>query len=71
MVGMLRVISDSDNDGSMEATIEAQVASNILTPVTWQQIRDDVAKDKIMMMVTDQISEGFAPDKKLPPSNPR
>ena len=41
MVSMLMVISDSDSDDSMEGAIETQVASNILNPVTWQQIHDD------------------------------
>ena len=66
MVNMIGAVSDSDDsDDSMEVIIEAQVASNVLTPVTWQQIRDEVGRDKIMTMLTDQISEGFPPDKKL------
>ena len=49
----------------LEASIEAQVAANIPKPVTWEQIRDEISKDKIMTMLADQISEGFPPDKKL------
>ena len=54
--------SDEDN---IDLVIEAQVAANIPAPVTWMQIRDEVSKDKIMSMLSNQISEGFPPDKKL------
>ena len=52
-------------DSDIEAGIEAQVAANIPTPLTWQQIRDEVSRDKIMTMLADQITEGFPPDKRL------
>ena len=55
----------TSNEDSMEATIEAQVASNIPTPMTWQQVREEVSRDKIMTMLSDQITEGFLPDRKL------
>ena len=53
------------DEDSMEAAIEAQVASNIPTPMTWQQVREEVSRDKIMTMLSDQITEGFPPDRKL------
>ena len=53
------------DEDSMEAAIEAQVASNIPTPMTWQQVREEVSRDKTMTMLTDQITEGFPPDRKL------
>ena len=49
----------------LEAVLEAQVAANIPTPMTWQQIREEVARDKTMTMLAEQITEGFPPDKKL------
>ena len=49
----------------LEAIIEAEVAANIPTPMTWQQIREEVARDKTMTMLAEQITEGFPPDKKL------
>ena len=49
----------------MDAIIEAQVAANIPKPVTWTQIRDKISKDKIMTMLSDQITNGFPHDRKL------
>ena len=49
----------------MDAIIEAQVAANIPKPVTWTQIRDEISKDKIMTMLSDQITDGFPPNRKL------
>ena len=44
---------------------EAMVAAAMPNPISWQQLRDAVAKDKIMIMLAEQISSGFPPDKKL------
>ena len=52
-------------DGEVDRIIEAQIAANIPAPMTWQQIRDEVSRDKTMTMLADQITEGFPPDKKL------
>ena len=49
----------------MDARIEAQVAASIPKPITWEQIRDEVNRDKVMVMLSDQISDGWPPDKKL------
>ena len=57
--------SDIPDPPHLDAVIEAEIAANIPTPLTWQQVRDEVSKDKIMTMLSDQISEGFPPDKKL------
>ena len=51
--------------GDLEAGLEAMVAAAIPHPITWQQLRDAVAKDKVMTMLSEQISSGFPPDKKL------
>ena len=34
-------------------------------PITWTRLRDHTAKDLVMKMLCDQISNGFPPDKKL------
>ena len=66
VVNVFRVAEvSSDSDMDIEADIEAQVAANVPTPLTWQQIRDEVSKDKIMTMLANQITDGFPPDKKL------
>ena len=53
-------------DGTdMELSIESQVAAAVPAPISWQQIRDEVSRDKIMGLLAAQISEGFPPDKKL------
>ena len=49
----------------MEATIEATVAANTPSPITWEQIRDEVSKDKVMAMLCSQITDGFPPDRRL------
>merc|ERR1712235_55882 len=54
-----------DLEDDMEATIEAQVAAVTPAPLTWQQIRDEVSKDKVMSMLCDQIVDGFPDEKKL------
>ena len=56
---------EDDFEDDMEATIEAQVAAVTPAPLTWQQIRDEVSKDKVMSMLCDQIVDGFPDEKKL------
>ena len=56
---------EDDLEDDMEATIEAQVAAVTPTPLTWQQIRDEFSKDKVMSMLCDQIVDGFPDEKKL------
>ena len=64
MVAMLD--SDSDNDHEdIDTHIEAMVAANVPNPITWQQIRDEVGRDKTMVMLAAQVTEGFPPEKKL------
>ena len=41
------------------------VAANMPHPITWEQLREAVAKDKVMTMLAEQVSSGFPPDKKL------
>ena len=49
----------------LEAGIEAVVAAAMPQPISWQQLRDAVAQDKTMTMLSEQITSGFPPDKKL------
>ena len=41
------------------------VAASMPEPITWGRLRDHSAKDPVMEMLCDQISNGFPPDKKL------
>ena len=54
-----------DGSNEMESAIEATVAANMLHPISWQELRDAVSSDKVMSMLSDQICDGFPPDKKL------
>ena len=54
-----------DSTEDLEAGLEAVVAANIPHPISWQEVREAVACDKVMTMLADQISDGFPPDKKL------
>ena len=67
MVALVNVLAVDNEDSSeveeMESIIESMVAANMPHPVTWQQVRDAVASDKIMAMLLDQITEGFPPEK--------
>ena len=67
LVDMLSPVHSEERDTSaeLEASIEAVVAAHAPQPLSWQQVRDAVAKDKVMAMLSDQISAGFPPDKKL------
>ena len=49
----------------LEAGLEAMVAATMPHPITWEQLREAVAKDKVMTMLAEQVSSGFPPDKKL------
>ena len=49
----------------MDTVIKAQVATNTLAPITWGQVRDEVAKDKVSMMLCSQIVDGVPSEKKL------
>ena len=49
----------------MKSSLEAEVAANMPKPISWQQMRDAVAKDKVMSMLADQIIEGLPPEKKF------
>ena len=62
---LIAMIGEEEGKHNIDLMIEAPVAANIPTPVTWQQIRDKVSKDKIMTILCDQISDGFPPNKKL------
>ena len=48
-----------------ELYVESLVAANMPQPITWSRLRDHTAKDSVMRMLSDQISNGFPPDKKL------
>ena len=53
------------DEAELESHIEHQVAATVPTPITWQQIREEVFKDKVMKLLADQISDGFPQDRKL------
>ena len=53
------------DEAEFESQIEYQVAASVPTPITWQQIREEVSKDKVMRLLADQITDGFPPDRKL------
>ena len=53
------------NTDNMEAELEATVAAAVVSPITWQQIREAVNTDKESSMLCDQINSGFPPDRKL------
>ena len=48
-----------------ELYIENMVAANMPQTISWGRLRDHVAKDPVMSMLSDQIRSGFPPDKKL------
>ena len=52
-------------DVEIETVLEAEGAANIPHPISWDQVRDEVAKDKVKFMLAQQITEGFPPEKKL------
>ena len=52
-------------DVEIETVLEAEGAANIPHPISWDQVRDEVAKDKVKFMLAHQITEGFPPEKKL------
>ena len=54
-----------DSRRKLKAGLEAVVAANIPQPMSWQQVRDTVAKDKERAMLAYQITDGFPPEKKL------
>ena len=54
-----------DVDKDMETILEAEVAANMPHPISWEQVRNEVAKDEVMFMLAQQITEGFPPEKKL------
>ena len=61
MLGSLAEVAEDDID----TVIKAQVAANMLALITWGQVRDEVAKDKVSIMLCSQIADGFPTEKKL------
>ena len=66
---MVQIFSGTNTDTwdteELESGLEAEVAANMPQPISWQQVRDAVDKDKVMSMLAHQITEGFPPEKKL------
>ena len=67
---LVDILASTDTDNldrvrDMEASLEATVAATMPHPISWQEVRDAVSKDKVMDMLAQQISDGFPPDKKL------
>lgn len=63
---LVDVVRDQEaawDEREMETLIEHLVAA--VTTISWQQIREEVARDKVMRLLSDQIVEGFPPDRKL------
>ena len=54
-----------ENTRELETGIEATVAANMPSPISWGELREAVSKDKVLTMLSDQICDGFPPDKKL------
>ena len=53
---LVDVVRDQEaawDEREMESLIEHQVAA--VTPISWQQIREEVARDKVMRLLSDQI----------------
>ena len=65
LVSVMANFGDSNECIERELEIEYKVASAIPQPISWEQLREHVAKDETMRLLTDQISSGFPPDKKL------
>ena len=65
LISVARDLDDNLDCTEMELSIENQIAVNMPSPISWQEVREAVSKDKLMHMLSDQISNGFPPDKKL------
>ena len=65
LVNMMSCTEDQSACMERELYIENKVAANMPLPISWNTLRDHVAKDPVMRMLSDQISSGFPPDKKL------
>ena len=66
VVAMLgSTVEPAEDDVDMDTIIEAQIAANTLSPITWGQVRDEVARDKVSTMLCSQIVDGFPAEKKL------
>ena len=66
-IALTNIASDETpwDETDMELIIEHQIAAAVPAPISWQQIREEVSRDKVMGLLADQISDGFPPDKKL------
>ena len=68
MAALVNMMESSDFGNECierELYIEYSVSANMIQPISWQQLRDHVSRDKTMRMLCDQISGGFPPEKKL------
>ena len=65
LVNMMSCTEDPTACMQRELFIEHTVAATIPQPLAWSRLRDHVAKDPMMRMLCDQISNGFPPEKKL------
>ena len=65
-VALVDIMSCSeDTEEYAERELERMVFTNIPYPISWKKLRDYVGKDEIMKLLSDQISNGFPPEKKL------
>ena len=65
-VALVDIMSCSeDTEEYAERELERMVFTNIPYPISWKKLRDYVGKDEIMKLLSDQISNGFPPERKL------
>ena len=68
MVALVNLMSNHEDDNESvdrEVKIESLVAANFTHSISWQTLRDHVNRDDTMNMLTNQIIDGFPPEKKL------
>ena len=65
LVTMMGNREDDQGCKDREIYLEYKVSANIPHPISWQQLREHVSKDSTLQMLSDQISSGFPPEKKL------
>ena len=73
-VSLVNIFAQADDNDrfqsirDMETVLEAAAAASCdmtLHPISWQDLREAVARDKVMSMLADQVRDGFPPEKKL------
>ena len=65
LVNVMSCHEDQSACVERELFIENMVAASMPQPITWSRLRDHVSRDPVMKLLSDQVSNGFPPDKKL------